>query len=59
MRLPTKEVVSGSVAAAINSDTTVQDARTAYNDAVRATHPMWQRLQRLPVPMLLPRITRC
>lgn len=34
-----KEVVSGSVAAAINSDTTVQGARTAYNDAVRATPP--------------------
>ncbi|MBY0557389.1 MAG: flagellar hook protein FlgE [Burkholderiaceae bacterium] len=34
-----KEVVSGSVAAAINSDATVQDARLVYNDAVRATPP--------------------
>ncbi|MYN44232.1 flagellar hook-basal body complex protein [Pseudoduganella sp. FT93W] len=34
-----KEIVSGSVAAAINSDGTVQGARTAYNDAVRATPP--------------------
>jgi len=34
-----KEVVSASVAAAINSDAAVQTARTAYNDAVRATPP--------------------
>ena len=32
-----KEIVSGSVAAAINSDSTVLTARGLYNDAVRAT----------------------
>ncbi|MFS2004271.1 flagellar hook protein FlgE [Duganella sp. CT11-25] len=34
-----KEIVSASVAAAINSDQTVIDARTAYNNEVRATPP--------------------
>ncbi|MCU6502373.1 flagellar hook protein FlgE [Rugamonas sp. A1-17] len=34
-----KEIVSGGVAAAINSDLGVAAARTAYNDAVRATPP--------------------
>ncbi|HEX7984821.1 MAG TPA: flagellar hook protein FlgE [Duganella sp.] len=35
-----KEVVSAGVAAAINGDQGVADARTAYNDAVRATPPV-------------------
>ncbi|MYM89790.1 flagellar hook-basal body complex protein [Rugamonas sp. FT82W] len=34
-----KEIISGSVAAAINLDDTVKTARSAYNDAVRATPP--------------------
>ncbi len=34
-----KEIVSGGVAAAINSDQPTLDARLAYNDAVRATPP--------------------
>lgn len=34
-----KEVISAGVAAAINSDAGVAAARTAYNDAIRATPP--------------------
>ena len=34
-----KEVISAGVAAAINSDAGVATARTAYNDAIRATPP--------------------